>query len=193
MLRQLQTTYGEGMDEKGFLALFKATVSDMVTVSTANQCQAIMGDYYSTAASSAIFEQDNRFAYARRMNLAAGAAPSSGSEMKLSIKQVVQGATTYESVFTAIFNGVADKISSMMLIPVEDITPKKAMSAYGLDSLVIVEFRNWLRRELDATIPMIELLNSASLERLVENVIAKSKVVEDSGWGLRAKKDAQKA
>ena len=41
-----------------------------------------------------------------------------------------------------------------------NITPTKHVVAYGLDSLVTIKIWNWLDRELEAKVPLMELLSA---------------------------------
>lgn len=64
------------------------------------------------------------------------------------------------------------------MVSVEDINPAKSLADYGMDSLVAVEMRNWLLRELEAALPILELMASTSLRALSENILRKSKIVD---------------
>ena len=70
------------------------------------------------------------------------------------------------------------KISALLMTPVEEISAQEAMSHYGLDSLVAVEMRNWISREMDASVSILEFLANQSLEKLAEKIVARSKVVK---------------
>ena len=63
----------------------------------------------------------------------------------------------------------------MMLV--KEINPDQSLADYGLDSLVAVEIRNRLLRELDATVPILELLKNMSLRGLVQKIVKKSKLI----------------
>ncbi|KAI1103410.1 putative polyketide synthase [Jackrogersella minutella] len=49
----------------------------------------------------------------------------------------------------------------------------KPLSAYGLDSLAAVEFRNWARAQLGADLTTLEVTSARSLLALVEKIVAK--------------------
>lgn len=70
------------------------------------------------------------------------------------------------------------KMSALLMIPLEDISSAKSMSEYGVDSLVAVEMRNWLLRELDSTLPILELLANVSLLQLSMKIVKMSKLVD---------------
>ena len=64
------------------------------------------------------------------------------------------------------------------MIPLDDIVSSMSIAEYGLDSLVAVEIRNWMARDLGATLALLELLTSPSIEQLAQNVAKKSALVD---------------
>ncbi|KAK7910829.1 beta-ketoacyl synthase domain-containing protein [Apiospora marii] len=60
----------------------------------------------------------------------------------------------------------------------EAIEPERSLSAYGIDSLAAVEFRNWLRLELGAAMSVIDITTAPSLVFLAEKIITKVDGVE---------------
>ncbi len=69
------------------------------------------------------------------------------------------------------------KMSKMLVLPAENIDITQPMTAYGVDSLVAVELRNWFAREAKADMPIFELLDTHSLQALSGAVAVKSKLV----------------
>ena len=70
------------------------------------------------------------------------------------------------------------KTSSLLMVAVEDISAEKSMLDLGMDSLVAVEMRNWLLRELDAAVPILELMANVTLGQLAGKVVQRSRVVD---------------
>ncbi|KAL8792787.1 MAG: hypothetical protein Q9195_004600 [Heterodermia aff. obscurata] len=93
------------------------------------------------------------------------------------IREALRKATSVEEAAQKACEGIIAKMSSLLMIPLEDISSEKSMSEYGMDSLVAVEMRNWLLRELDSTLPILELLANISLLQLSMKIVRKSKVV----------------
>ncbi|KAL5043621.1 hypothetical protein BDW71DRAFT_216220 [Aspergillus fruticulosus] len=58
------------------------------------------------------------------------------------------------------------KIYEFMLQPVDELDVSKALVTLGVDSLVIVEIRNWLRRKLEVEASTLEILNGGTIETL---------------------------
>lgn len=82
-----------------------------------------------------------------------------------------------------ICRALLEKLSRLLMIAVEDLDMKKPVVAYGLDSLVAGELRNWITADLDANLPLMELMNSASIESLAGKIAKISKLVDHSTEG----------
>ena len=70
------------------------------------------------------------------------------------------------------------KVAQVSTTPLESIEPDRPLLAYGLDSLVAVELRNWMAGELGATVPLLELTNSPSIEALAQVAVTQSRFVD---------------
>lgn len=64
----------------------------------------------------------------------------------------------------------------MLVVPVDDIS-------YGGDSLAAVEIRNWVARNLDTTIRVMEILSGRSLEALAGGIRERSTVLKGKAKG----------
>ena len=94
-----------------------------------------------------------------------------------SLTQRLGKATSFEDARSLVFDALALKISEVLMKSVEDVSPSLPMASYGLDSLVAVEIRNWIARELDVKVSMFDLISGNSLEMLAVLVVGRSKVV----------------
>lgn len=85
---------------------------------------------------------------------------------KVSVKSqlpTVEGAEEAKSVVTG---AVVAKIAEVMSLPVDNVSPERSVSDLGVDSLVAVEFRSWMSKELDVTLVRI----TAVLTRVLSSV-----------------------
>ena len=57
-------------------------------------------------------------------------------------------------------------IYKFMLQPIEELDVKKSLTALGVDSLVTIEVRNWLRRRMAIEVSTLEILNGGTIESL---------------------------
>ena len=93
------------------------------------------------------------------------------------IRETLRQAKSLKDATEKVCDELISKLSSLLMIPVEDVRPSKSMLEHGMDSLVAVEMRNWLLRELDSAIPILELMANVSLSQLSVKVAKNSKLV----------------
>lgn len=66
----------------------------------------------------------------------------------------------------------------VLMVSVEDVHFDAPMATYGLDSLVAVEIRNWIVRELDVRVSVFDLLSGHSLRMMAESIVKQFKLVD---------------
>lgn len=93
------------------------------------------------------------------------------------IRTTLKQARSLEEAAQQILAELIPKTSNFLMVSVEDISPLKLMSECGMDLLVAVEMRNWLLRELDAALPVLELMANTSLQELSMKIARASKLV----------------
>ncbi|KAI2086823.1 hypothetical protein LOZ36_003157 [Ophidiomyces ophidiicola] len=74
--------------------------------------------------------------------------------------------------------GILRKLAVLLNVPADQIEAAKSIRANGVDSLIAMEFRTWLAKELGAEIPLIELMAEASIHDLSTKVSGLSKFVQ---------------
>lgn len=74
------------------------------------------------------------------------------------------------------------KLSRVLGIPTDKIELSHRVESYGVDSLVAVELRNWLAKEMSADVAVFEILGGATLIGVGVTVAAKS-TFRQSEWG----------
>lgn len=99
---------------------------------------------------------------------------SSGSGEPMVDRDALLRATTIEEASKVVFQGMVLKIANDMMIAPQDIMPGSSLAQIGLDSLVAVEFRNWLAKELGAKVRVMDIINSKSITDLVALVVEQS-------------------
>lgn len=96
-------------------------------------------------------------------------------------KQALKQATSLLEAMSIISEALIGKISSVLIIPAEEISTDKANIISGLDSLVAVEVRSWIAREFEAAITTMELMTSSSIGALADSIVGRSKLCERFG------------
>ena len=96
------------------------------------------------------------------------------------VRELLKEATTQQAVVGHICESLRQSLTDLLMISGDDVDLKKPIMAYGLDSLVAVELRNSISKILEASVPMMELMNSPSLEHLAVAIARKSSLVDQS-------------
>ncbi|KAM5469274.1 Type I Iterative PKS [Microsporum audouinii] len=86
-------------------------------------------------------------------------------------------AKSLEDAAGHIGEAIVEKVSSIFMIPSNDIDLTNKPAQYGIDSLVAVELRNMLVQQAAAEVSIFDILQSVSLAELASAVATKSKCV----------------
>ena len=132
-----------------------------------------------TASMRPFWTEDAKF---KAMRLAAEEAAAKDASLNavVSFSAVLKAAKTRAEAEDAVCRGLVDKISSVLMMEAEDLDITRSLSHYPLDSLVAIEIRNFITREFEANLQVLELLSSGSIQTLAKAVCAKSKVMPAS-------------
>jgi NADPH:quinone reductase-like Zn-dependent oxidoreductase/NAD(P)-dependent dehydrogenase (short-subunit alcohol dehydrogenase family) len=93
------------------------------------------------------------------------------------VRAVLREATSPDEAARYVCDAVMEKMAALLMVPTSDISASRSMADYGMDSLVAVEMRNWLAREMDATVPILDLLANVSVQELSAKIVLRSKIV----------------
>ena len=101
-----------------------------------------------------------------------------GTEVRKPLPELLGTATSQAEASKYILAALGQKLArALMMTAATDLDPKKGLGAYGVDSLIAVELRNWLSREAGVEMPVFEILQAASIAGLAKQVAAKSTLV----------------
>lgn len=78
-------------------------------------------------------------------------------------------------------DGLVEKIAKTVGLELEEMDPTRNLSNYSLDSLTAIDVRNFITREFESTMQVLELLASGTIQTLAKAVCAKSKVLNFAG------------
>ena len=93
------------------------------------------------------------------------------------ISKALKETKTTQQALQLVCNSIMGKLSDLLAIPAADLSPSQSLSAYGADSLVAVELRNWLGVYLETQVQTMELLGTASISELSATVVSRCKLV----------------
>ncbi|KAA8905059.1 fatty acid synthase S-acetyltransferase [Sphaerosporella brunnea] len=106
----------------------------------------------------------------------ADAAGDSGSSV--SYEALLSTVDSVDSAGGVIAEGLVRKLSRALSIRTEDIDTSRPLHAYGVDSLVAVELRNWFIKEIGADVAVFDIMGSGSIAGLSLVAAQRSKYVQ---------------
>lgn len=78
-----------------------------------------------------------------------------------------------------VINSLVAKLARAMSISPEDVELSKPLSSYGVDSLMAVELRNWIRRDFAAPLAVFDIMGGVPISTVGELVVSRSATLLD--------------
>lgn len=91
---------------------------------------------------------------------------------------MLSSARSLDEATTIVTTAVVGKLASLLSIAIADIESDRSVSANGVDSLVAMEFRAFLTREVKADIPVLDIMGTLSIHDLCKKIATESKAVD---------------
>ncbi|KAF4628460.1 hypothetical protein G7Y89_g9697 [Cudoniella acicularis] len=98
----------------------------------------------------------------------------SSFETQKDYKSVLLSAESSIDAIDIMCTALKEKLSKLLSIPLEVIDGHSSITSYGTDSLVAVELKNWLSKEMGADITTLEILGNTSLLNFGRVVLEKT-------------------
>lgn len=110
-----------------------------------------------------------------------GSGDGQGLQQELrELKLLIRSEGTLQSTMLDKTVAIVSAYLTNMLRLREALEPERPLSAYGMDSLAAVEFRNWVRREMGAVLSMMDVATARSLLTLCQNIIHKVQAAQSA-------------
>ncbi|UQC74786.1 beta-ketoacyl synthase domain-containing protein [Colletotrichum lupini] len=118
--------------------------------------------------------QDQRFAGLRKTAAGSGAGGSATVSLREELGRC--GKTDDEAVHL-ITSALVQRLAKLMMMPEDDVDAGKPLSAYGVDSLVAVEVRNWIAKEVAVEVSVFDIMANIPMRQLAADLAGKSKLL----------------
>ena len=113
------------------------------------------------------------------------------------VKTALTAATSLTHAAELVEGALALKLAKSLSMAVDDIDTHKAVYTYGIDSLVAIEIRNWIFKELKSQVSVFDILAKVPMTQLALKIAGKSGFVpaeltnKDGGKGDEGTKDEE--
>ncbi|KAG6049140.1 Type I Iterative PKS [Claviceps sp. LM77 group G4] len=174
----LKNISGGSMSEKEVLALVDAALSGTIC-----DDQSITGLDLNASTSLPFWTDDGKFSILREKALASGFESASAISVSMSLAERLKCVKSLNEAIEMVASDIGGKLASILMMAPEDMEAQKdsmSITAFGLDSLNAIELRNWIGKELQAHLQVLELLTSGRLKDLAALVLNKSRL--DGAW-----------
>ncbi|KAK4695698.1 hypothetical protein P7C71_g2103, partial [Lecanoromycetidae sp. Uapishka_2] len=94
--------------------------------------------------------------------------------------QIAAAGQDSTQLLSVILEAFKQKLGWLLALKVEDVHDEDTIAGHGVDSLVAVEIRNWLRKEVKANVTVFEILNGKESVKVVVEKIVKRMVKDDA-------------
>ena len=119
--------------------------------------------------------RDRRFAPLQLYELEQTEAGSAIADVAPSnVGAEIARSSSFEEAQNIVVQAVCKKVRDIFLLE-DEINVKVPLTHYGVDSLVAVEIRSWLSKELSSDISIFEMTNQSSIGKLAETATSRSK------------------
>ncbi|CAG7924264.1 unnamed protein product [Penicillium olsonii] len=167
----LKNIGNQTIDESEVLALVAAAVTGALDQSCSGQC--VTGLELESLENN-FWVQDAKFSVLFESAKGSLGSNSQRDDPSVPLQVTLQGASSKEDALQVCYEALAAKLAQVLVLSLEDMDPSITVSSLGLDSLVAIEIRNWIAREADANVQVLELLSSGTLMALAEIILNKS-------------------
>lgn len=98
----------------------------------------------------------------------------SSSSTRVAIAENLAQATSMEEQNHIILHSIKTKVSSLIAMEADELSLDAPVASLGLDSLVSIELKNWIKKALQAAVQTAEIMDSLSLKSLASLVLQRS-------------------
>ncbi|KAI1344184.1 polyketide synthase [Xylariaceae sp. FL0016] len=88
---------------------------------------------------------------------------------------LLAGAPSKEEAIQIVLDALLLKLTRVLSIALANLDPTKPLHAYGVDSLVAVDVRSWLLKELGSELSIFDMTSQPNILRLAETAATKSR------------------
>ncbi|KAH8721624.1 KR domain-containing protein [Ilyonectria robusta] len=177
-----------GIREPAFHALMKSLINGQREDARSDSCPAQVavglgtGDILaSNGLKKPAYFDDPRFGPLAVTSTSSNAAGGAGDGSSVSLSSKLSAASVQNDSAGAsgiVKDALVKKVAEILRIPPSEVDASRPMYRYGVDSLVALEVRNWISKEMKANMPLLEILAATPMEAFAVQIAKKSKLLE---------------
>ncbi|OTB06091.1 hypothetical protein M426DRAFT_55767 [Hypoxylon sp. CI-4A] len=119
--------------------------------------------------------RDPLFKHLHRIRTLEGGADLDGKNINYGV--LLAAADSFDAAVDIVYDALVQKLVKVLNIGLDDVDPTKPMHALGVDSLIAVELRTWMLKQLDADVAVFDLMEVSSIRALAGLIASRSNFV----------------
>lgn len=131
---------------------------------------------YSKGIDAPQWKRDPLFSHLFQVRTSSGR--SDGPDKRVNYAMLLAAADSVDAAENIILDAILTKLSKALSIEAKNIDPSKPLHAFGVDSLVAVELRTWLLKEIGAEVAVFDMMGGANIRQLASLVTTRSSFVQ---------------
>ncbi|KAK8102255.1 hypothetical protein PG984_015401 [Apiospora sp. TS-2023a] len=169
------------VEEREILALLDICCDPATAATSTCPPQIIMGlrtpaDFLARSTEPPEITQRPLFAHFQHAPSAFPGATGSSSSSSSSPGALFRQAATAEARTAVVVEMLTRRLARALAIEPGDVDADRPLHAFGVDSLVGVELRNWIAREFAANLPVFEIVGGSTVTRVAQLIEGSSQV-----------------
>ncbi|KAJ5365115.1 hypothetical protein N7517_008001 [Penicillium concentricum] len=98
----------------------------------------------------------------------------------VSTAALLSAASGIESAVSVVSDGIVERLASLLSIPCSELDAQR-FGFGGIDSLVAMEFRAWIVKELKAEVSLLDIMGAENIKALSEKIAGRSRLIGGPG------------
>jgi hypothetical protein len=97
-------------------------------------------------------------------------------QKSVSVAALLSVADGFEGAVVVVSDGIVERLASLLAIPCSELDAQR-FGFGGIDSLVAMEFRAWIVKELKAEVSLLDIMGAENIRALSEKVVGRSRLI----------------
>ncbi|KAJ5207271.1 Acyl transferase/acyl hydrolase/lysophospholipase [Penicillium cf. griseofulvum] len=98
----------------------------------------------------------------------------------VSTAALLSAASGFEGAVLVVSDGIVERLASLLAVPCSELDAQR-FGFGGIDSLVAMEFRAWIVKELKAEVSLLDIMGAENIRALSEKIAGRSRLIAGPG------------
>jgi hypothetical protein len=119
--------------------------------------------------------QDPLFSHLGQLGTSSSVAHGATVQKKAKNATIIAAAASMAEAERIVLEALLSKLSRVLSVDLSNLDPGKPLHAYGVDSLVAVDVRSWLLKDLGSDVSVFDMNSQASINHLAKTATIKNR------------------